>query len=248
MPRPGPLASSQDAARNTVYRDFQLFLDSIRKNGSRSPLSASQADDYYFPEARLQSFFADPHHLKAIVRAFLPSHVDHQLLRKGYAKVSAILLCLERGPDISRFLGKPSFSDTQLPFDNRDAFVALVDDETFYDDFYQYQWKFCTPKFELSWGWEWEKERILPFEIVKELGRGGGGQTYLIKLDREYNGLDESRQADTFVRLGIVLLDLAVLTSPYRIMMNPTISSSSNHLTPLMPVSIGKNYILMSTL
>ena len=199
MPRPGTPSSSPDA----LYRDFEHFLDSIRRKGSRSPLSAPQApDNYYYPEARLQSFFAD--RLKHIVRTLLPSHVDDRLLRRDYTKVSAILLALRRGPDIARFLGKPGFSDSQLPFDNRSAFVGVVGDEAFFDDFYQYQWKFCAPKLELSWGRHWEPERILPFEIVSQLGRGAGGRTYLIKLDREYNDFDEGRHVDTVVSTRIV--------------------------------------------
>lgn len=196
MPRPGTLASSPDA----LYSKFELFLNSIRRKGSRGPLSARQApgDYYYFPEAPLQNFFAD--HLKHIVQSFLPSHVDDRLLRKDYAIVSAILLGLKRGPDIFRFLGKPGFSDSRLPFGNRSAFVNLVGDEAFFDDFYQYQWKFCAPKLELSWGRDWEPERILPFEILSELGHGAGGRTYLIKLDHEYNSLDEGSQVDAVVR------------------------------------------------
>jgi hypothetical protein len=214
MPSPGLNASSQDAAHKAIYREFQLFLNSIREKGSRSPLSVSQAPgDYYFPEARLQSFFENDHHLRAILRTFLLSHVDDRLLRKDYAKVFAILLGLKRGPDIALFLGKPGFSDRQLPFDNRDAFLGLVGDEAFFVDFYQYQWKFCAPKLELSWGREWEPERILPYEILKELGRGASGRTYLIKLHHEYNDLDEGRQVDTLVSPKLISFDVSTYTT-----------------------------------
>jgi hypothetical protein len=174
--------------------------------------------------------------------------VDDRLLRRDYAIVSLILLGLKRGPDIVRFFGKPAFSDSQLPFDNRSAFVNLVGDDAFFDDFFRYQWKFCTPKLELSWGRHWEPERILPFEILRELGRGAGGRTYLIKIDHEYNNLDEGRQVNTVVRLRLVSLGLNVLTSRYRIKMYLTIFSSSKPLMLLMPMNIGMSYILMLAL
>ena len=232
-------AAGMPRSHREIYRDFRRFLDGIRRKGSRSPLSASHSsDDYYFPEAAIQSFFADAHRLRRLVQALLPSRFDDRLLRKNYAKVFSILLGLKRGPDLAYFLGKPGFSDRQLPFDNRDAFVGLVDDEGFFEEFYQYQWKFCAPKLEVSRAREWEPKRILPFEILDELGSGASGRTYLIMVDHEYNELHEGRQGFTPVRQMAHFTKQTTLISRYRI---TTIISSSRYLTPPMRQNIRKN-------
>lgn len=145
-----------------------------------------------------QQFFN--HNLPQLIREVLPSGIppafDYRLLQTAYTKLLAVLLDIKRANSIGCFLGETAFDDNHLPCEDKVAFLRLVDDEDFFGEFYENQWKFCAQELEpYVWRRNWEPKRILPFQTLEKLGEGAGGTTYLIRVDPAYNKLhcDQSR-------------------------------------------------------
>jgi hypothetical protein len=206
-------------ARDEAYWQFENFLRANCEPGSRSPFPFpldSSSSPVYYPDDCLQRFLEfragsgdtrrdkGTRALKTLLQAVLDrsSHslpsLDDRLLLRDSPRVFSILLSLKRGHAILNFIGKPHFSDKNLPFDNRDAFIELTHDEKFCDEFFQRQWSFCAPKLDGFSGMVWEPERILPFQVLEQLGQGAN-RTYLIQVDRDYNELAKGRQSNAEV-------------------------------------------------
>jgi len=202
--------SNNHYSHHKIYSEFQRSLDEIRKQGSRSlSLSREPSEDYYYPYDSLREYFEDAPRLRNILRALLSSafflSFDERLLRRDYIKVFSILLGLKRGDAIVDFVGNDNFSDQHLPFNDPVAFAKLTGDNALYNDFSEYQWRFCTPKLE-GFDKRWEPRRILPFEVLRELGRGVN-RTYLVKVDRAYNELRNESESEPEVSPYLPLLN-----------------------------------------
>jgi len=211
MPHPslGPPYANNHYSHHRIYSEFQHSLSEIRKQGSRSlSLSRVPSEDYYYPYDSLRRYFEDAPRLKNILKALLPPAYfpfDERLLRRDYIKVFSILLGLKRGDAIVDFVGNDNFSDQHLPFNDPVAFAELTRDKGLFNEFSEYQWRFCTPKLE-GFDKRWEPRRILPFEVLQELGRGVN-RTYLVKVDRAYNELRNESESELKVSKHLPLLN-----------------------------------------
>lgn len=187
-----------------IYRQFQRIIESSRKQGSRHPFSPQFSQIYFYPDDCLQQLIRQVGGVKRLLKALLPprslASLDDDLLLRDYPRVFSILLGLRQGQSIETFIGNGKFADRNLPFDNRSAFVELTDDEGLYEEFIRFQWGFCVPILDESTGMRWEPERILPFQVLKELG-SGPTKVYLIEVDPNYNGLRERGERQSEVSL-----------------------------------------------
>lgn len=176
--------------------EFESFIHSRLKPGCYGALHEVHSTPFYLPDPAREEFFQDDGRVRRILDAVLEPEDRHlvrlETLRNDYSKVFLTLLSIRRGWAIAHLITQPRFSDSHLPFENRDSFPSPLSDDAFFDEFYKKQWMFCAPTLTYRHWYEWEPERILPVEY-KALGRGGSAKTFLMRVHPAHNALHCSK-------------------------------------------------------
>lgn len=170
-------------------------------------MSGSQADytaglDDFVPAGEVEAYLREPGKLTDILGALLgddDDEIDAQQLVDRYSVVFAILVAIDHGAYIGRFLPHESLRDARLPFAERPRrFPNQGVSDTFFQQFQIEQARFCAPKI-YEGTYKFEREERLPFLERKLVGEGGSAKVYRVKLHANHDYLNGPKSPVSFI-------------------------------------------------
>ncbi|KAL9083192.1 MAG: hypothetical protein Q9165_008635 [Trypethelium subeluteriae] len=198
-----------------VIQDFLLFTspnqskeDAWFSDQQIEEKISAHVDDlgFFLPEQKLYAYFDEKLHdiIDALHQENEHDSFEASSIRKGYLKIFAILLRIERSQAISYFLRYETLADIKLPFqDKPDGFPEETGhDTTFWAEFNESQWIFCAPKLVYKPEAKWHPRQPLPIISRERLDRGSTAETFKIRVHPDYNYLRSNELAvakDVFV-------------------------------------------------
>lgn len=107
--------------------------------------------------------------------------------------VFAILLSIDLGRHIRKFLGHQQFYDDKLPFISPHDFPQHTDSqsETLYEQFRKAQWRFCAVTLRQGQMGDIRDETPMPYIEQVYLGEGRSSRVYRVTVHPEYDHLEE---------------------------------------------------------
>lgn len=109
--------------------------------------------------------------------------VDH------YLRPFAILLCMNLGHFITRFVEYDQLRDEKLPFESRPPNFPEHTKSDIWKDFYSQQWEFCPVTLRFNMEQNLGEHEILPFATKEKVGEGGTSSVYKVTAHQECNEL-----------------------------------------------------------
>lgn len=172
--------------------DFKAWIWRARVSGSQGDYTAGLDD--FVPAGEVEAYLRQPDKLGDILGALLgdgDDEIDAQQLVDRYSVVFAILVAIDYGAYIGRFLPHASLRDAKLPFAERPrSFPNQGLSDTFFQQFQIEQARFCAPKI-YEGIHKFEVEACLPFLEKKLVGEGGSAKVYRVKLHANHNRLSK---------------------------------------------------------
>ena len=172
--------------------DFKKWIWRVRVPGSQGDYTAGLDD--FVPAGEVEAYLRQPGKLGEILGALFgdgDDDIDAQQLVDRYSVVFAILVAIDYGTYIGRFLPHESLVDAKLPFDDRPrTFPDQGVSDTFFQQFRIKQARFCASKiYEGNRKIPWEEH--LPFLEKELVGEGGSAKVYRVKIHANHDFLSK---------------------------------------------------------
>lgn len=204
----GSMASGQGFAPHNLLTDdtVQKFLDEIYKK-KRSGVTFRES--YYerrdfIPGRVIGDFFdcdredqlLEVDNLVTIATKQAAKRPNTHSIARKCPKVFTILITIGRSEFIDFFLKKEGLLDKRLPFTPADErlFPKLMDNTTFFEEFYEKQWEFCAePLSNNLEPVEFNGNRILPIIHLERVDKHQGSSAWVHKIEvhEDYDELEE---------------------------------------------------------
>lgn len=172
---------------------FLTFLNDARnifKGYSKS------SDDRYTPRSILSRYFADAgSSIENLLKEVLEDeeHIPQgETVLNQYLTVFSILLSIGKGKYLNRCIER-DYSDEKLPFFDRPRHFPKSDEGSFFDSFFDAQWRFCPARITKNpVNFQIEPEQILPLKRREQIATNATSTTYLVEFYEEYDSLSEN--------------------------------------------------------
>ncbi|KAF2139612.1 uncharacterized protein K452DRAFT_320254 [Aplosporella prunicola CBS 121167] len=144
----------------------------------------------FIPLRQVTEYLKDTRRLRDILSELflgLDLPVSTETIQKYYPRIFLILVLIERGQYIERFVEHEELRDEKLPFHTKPENFPEIPD--LYQQFYNQQWEFCPYTFVHQANEKIPAHRILPFTQYERCGNGGNASIHRVFLLPDYNKL-----------------------------------------------------------
>lgn len=190
---------------------FLNFLDDER-NIFKGFSKSSEAR--YIPRSVLFRYFTEgSSSIEELLKEVLEDeeHVPQaDTVLNQYLVVFSILLSIGKGKYLVRCIER-DYSDDKLPFFDRPRHFPKSEEGSFFDSFFDAQWRFCPTRITKNpVNFQIEPEQILPLKRKEKIASNTSSTTYLVEFHDEYDSLSEDSST-----LGIDLGIGKVRSNPF---------------------------------
>lgn len=163
----------------------------------------------YIPFSALDAYFKTPESVTKILTVLFPDDpLNPHYVCGHYRCVLAILLSTHNGHMIRQFVEHSNLQDQNLPWEARPPNFPVSSSVDLWAAFHDRQWKYLPLTMDYNMQGQLHTNRILPFQVQDQVGKGVSAYVNKVLVDEEYNKLNHpvcSSDASTTPSLRILI-------------------------------------------
>lgn len=182
----------------TSGSEVQKYLRFINQESNIFRGQSKTSEHLYTPRLLLLQYFTNGSgSIDRLLQEILEQEEEHVFPAGGtileqYLGTLTVLLTIGQARYLNRFIER-DYSDDRLPFFDRPRHFPKSESGSFFDAFFDAQWRFCPVRFAKNpVNLQIEPEQIIPLKSREKLNSGVHSATYRVELHEEY---------DTFVEV-----------------------------------------------
>ena len=180
-----------EAMQADLHAEEHQYLSFLEDERNKFSGQSASPDNLYTPRSILTSYFVGGQgSLDDLLKEVLKeeAHIPPaEIVLDRYLLVLTILLSIGKAEILSRFIER-DYNDERLPFFDRPRHFPRPGGVSFFDQFFDAQFRFCPVKFvKHSVNLEIDPQQILPLTNKKLVAKYGLCTTYQIYVHEEYD-------------------------------------------------------------
>lgn len=179
--------------------EVQKYLRFINQDSNIFRGQSKTSEQLYTPRLLLLGYFTNGNgSIDKLLQEVLADGEEHvvpagETILDQYLAILTILLTIGQARYLNRFVER-DYSDDRLPFFDRPRHFPKSEAGSFFDSFFDAQWRFCPVRFAKNpVNLQIEPEQIIPLKSKEELYSDSASITYRVELHEEHDTFAEAR-------------------------------------------------------
>lgn len=180
--------------------EVQKYLTFLNDPHNAYPGASKTSDSIYTPRSVLLRYFTNGQgSIDGLLGVILKEegHIipASDTVLEQYLAVFTVLLSIGQAHYLNRFIER-DYNDDRLPFLDRPRHFPKADSGSFFDAFFDAQWRFCPVRLAKNpINLQIEPEQILPLKSKEKIKSNGNSTIYRVKLHEDYDPFGDEPSA-----------------------------------------------------